>query len=79
MIKDQNNNMDPRIIQYYKLSEIVRDENKMTPLINQVQKMEFDRMFTEKQKEAQLRTVDGILYFKQKVIGGSNKQKIIVI
>ena len=72
--------MDPRIVQYYKLCDIVRTEDKMKPLINQIDKTEFDVLFTEKQKDAQLRSIDGILYFKQKVIGGrGDKHKILVI
>ena len=71
--------MDSRIIEYYKLCGIVPDKDKLIPLINQVDKQNFDIMFSEKQKEAQLRNVDGVLYFKQKVIGGGSRKKIIII
>ena len=72
--------MDVKIVRYYKMCGIVKEKDKMIPLINQVGKRELDVMFTEKQKEGQLRTEDGILYFKQKVIaGGCDRCKIKVL
>jgi hypothetical protein len=72
--------MDKNIIQYYKICGILLPEKRATPLINQLKPKQVAVMFTEKQKNMQIRTVDGVMLIKQSVIGGSKKNfKIIII